>query len=194
MLVFLSLFLGVAPDVWASRLSLPADVASNPEGYWGRGFGCGQAAENYQISVEVPDLEAAAAKAETLAIAAGAPSRNSMHDGNSSHGDGRARRYRQIGYLLPAKAADKVAKKLMDVGELTNYQLNKQAGQKDGIEERVALLEKELSENKAALERMPAATHFLTSRLKSLKQTLSACEQGVSKASITLTLMEKSEK
>lgn len=191
MMVFLSLLLAVAPEVWARKVAFPADAESNPEGYWGRGFGCGQAAENYQISLEVGDLEAATSKAETLAVAAGAPSRNSMHDGTSNYGDGRNRRYRQIGYLLPAKAADKVAKKLMDVGDLTTYQLNRQAGQTDGIQERVAALETELSENKAVLERMPAATYFLTSRLKSLKQTLSACEQGASKASITLTLMEK---
>ena len=189
-----ALVLALAQAASASRINRGMVDESNPDAYWGRGFGCSQAAENYQISLEVADLEAGGGKAESLALAAGAASRNSMHDGNTQTGDGVNRRYRQVGYIMPAKSAEKVAKKLLEVGDLTNYQLNKQGADVKPLNERIDILEKELSENQAALERMPAAKYFITSRLKSLKQALATCEAGASKASITLTLMEKAAK
>lgn len=194
MKVLLVLILAAGQNAFASRAYRGNADESNPDSYWGRGFGCSQAAENYQISLEVADLDADGAKAEAVASAAGAPVRHSMNDGTTQTGNGVTRRYRQVSYIMPAKSAEKVAKKLMDVGELTNYQLNKQGGELKPLNERIEILEKELSENQAALERMPAAKYFVSSRLKSLKQALSTCEQGASKASINLTLMEKAAK
>lgn len=189
--LILALTISAAQDAFAGRANRGMVDESNPAAYWGRGFGCSQAAENYQISMEVGDLDAAAAKAESAAAAGGAPPRMSMHDGNTQDGYGAVRRYRQINYLMSVKTADKVAKKLMEIGELSNYQLNKQGADLKPLSERIAILSKELSENAAALERMPAAKHFLTSRLNEFKQSLSCSEQGASKAAVNLTLMGK---
>lgn len=189
--LILALTMSAAQNASAGRAIRGMDDESNPQAYWGRGFGCSSAAENFQISLEVGDLDAAAAKAESAAAAGGAPPRMSMHDGNTQDGYGALRRYRQINYLMPLKTADKVAKKLMEIGELSNYQLNRQGADLKPLSERIAILAKELSENAAALERMPAAKYFLTSRLNEFKQSLSCSEQGASKAAINLTLMGK---
>lgn len=161
MMVFLSLVLAVVPTAWANRVLRAAVDESNPEAFWGRDFGCSQAAENYQIALEVNDLEGTAAKAESLAVAAGAPARVGMHDGNNQDVYGASRRYRQVNYLMPSKSAEKFAKKLMEVGELTNYQLNKQGADAKPVVERIEILQKELSENQSALERMPTAKFLL---------------------------------
>ena len=93
------------------------------------------------------------------------------------------------------KSAEKAAKKAFDLGELVNYSMNRSTNdQKAQVDERVAQLQSELSENKTALEKMPAATYFLTARLDQLKKVQESYEMSASKGQVSVTLQEEAPK
>jgi len=172
----------------AARAQMPkVTLKDNPEAYWNRGFGCSGNAESYNVTLRVSDVDAMAGKVDGMMTEAGAPSQL----GNNAYyynGGGQARA-RQMNYSVPAKAAEKLAKKLTDMGELMNYSMNRQNGADalKQIEERIAVLEGELS-NAAALEKMPSAAYFLRSRLTSLKQSREVCMAAGSRSSISVNL------
>ncbi len=167
--------------------------SDNPEAYWNRGYGCSQAAENYNITLKVDDIDVMAGKVDAVMTAAGAPSQlGNNSTGSMNDGSGTVR-YRQMNYSLPSKAAEKLTKKLMDMGELINYSLNRQNATDTvkQLEERILALEGELKENEGLLLKMPAAAYFLRSKLNSLKQTRESCLAGVSKSAISISLRGK---
>lgn len=175
----------------AQPMGMQISARDNPEQYWNRGFGCSQTAENYNVALKVVDIDATAVKIDAMMTAAGAPSQVGMNN-NVYYGGGGQMRTRQMNYSVPMKAADKLAKKLMDMGELMNYSLNRQnsGDSLKQIEERIAVLEGELA-NAAALSKMPSAAYFLRSRLNNLKQSREVCLAGVSRSSISVNLQPK---
>ncbi len=164
-------------------------MKDNPESYWNRGFGCSSSAENYNVTLRVGDVDTMAAKIDTIMTAAGAPSQMGT---NNNYYNGNQQRGRQMSYSVPLKSADKLAKKLMDMGELLNYSLSRQNNGDNLklIEERIAVLEAELA-NGSALEKLPSAAYFLKSRLTSLKQSREGCVAGVSRSSVSVNLQAK---
>jgi hypothetical protein len=177
--------LAVAAEAQPAKVTLK----DNPEAYWNRGYGCSGSAENYNVTLRVGDVDSMAAKIDAIMTAAGAPS---QMGNNNYYGGYQQQRARQMGYSVPAKAADKLAKKLTDMGELMNYSMNRQSSGDTLklIEERIAVLDSELS-NTAALAKMPSATYFLQSRLNSLKQAREVCAASSSKSSISVNLQAK---
>ncbi|UPT73674.1 MAG: hypothetical protein M0D55_17750 [Elusimicrobiota bacterium] len=185
--IMLAALIVFAPNAGAQTPKINAK--DNPEAYWSRGYGCSQTAENYNVGIRVDDVDAMTAKIDVMMTAAGAPSQVGM--GNSYMG-GVQGRMRQLNYSVPAKGAEKLAKKLLEMGELVSYALNRQhsGDSQKQIEERIAVLEGELA-NKSELEKMPAARYLLTSKLASLKQHRDICVAGASKSSISINLQSK---
>ncbi len=172
-----------------AQMMTKTTMKDNPESYWNRGYGCSSSAENYNVTLRVGDVDAMATKIDTMMTAAGAPSQMGT---NNNYFNGNQQRGRQMNYSVPVKSADKLAKKLMDMGELLNYSLNRQNNGDNLklIEERIAVLEVELA-NENALEKMPAAAYFLKSRLTSLKQNRESCVAGTSRSSVSVNLQAK---
>ncbi len=184
--------LGVSVSAQAQPMGMQISARDNPEQYWNRGFGCSQTAENYNVTLRVAEVDATAAKIDALMTAAGAPTQMGMNHQMYYGGAGGQQRGRQMNYSVPMKAAEKLAKKLMDMGELMNYSLNRQSNPDSlkHIEERIAVLEGELA-NASALAKMPSAAYFLRSRLNGLKQSREVCLAGVSRSSISVNLQPK---
>lgn len=164
------------------------------DNYWNRGFGTTSAAETHNVTLRVKSIEAAFPKVEAMMAASG----GSMHGSGNTYTNnynGSNLKYRQSSWLMPLKAAEKAAKKAFDLGELVNYSMNRSTNdQKAQVDERVAQLKSELSENKATLEKMPAATYFLTSKLDQLKKVQESYETSASKGQVSVTLQEEASK
>jgi len=190
MKLLLAIVLVVAPS-YASRLASPkpADPDENPEGYWNTGWNCGQSAESYSVTISVVDPVAAFSKVDAAMVAAGAPSQMAsiLRYGRDQNGEG----VRQAHYMLPLKAGEKAAKKIWEVGELTNYSVSRQdiPEMVKAIDERIDALSKELSD--AAIDRMPAARHFLKSRQGGLRETRIACLRGADQSSVMVAVQPK---
>jgi hypothetical protein len=164
------------------------------DNYWNRGFGMAQAAETHNVTLRVKSIDEMISKVDALMSAAGGTGYGSGNTYTNNH-NGSAQKYRQMSYTLPLKAAEKAAKKAFDLGELMNYSMNRNQGDmKKQVDERVAQLEKELGENKAALEKMPAAKYFLSSKLEQLKKVQESYETSASKGMVTVTLQENPQK
>lgn len=186
-----ALLLSLAHAAHAQPMGMQISARDNPEMYWNRGFGCSQTAENYNVALRVEDIDATAVKIDAMMTAAGAPSQTGMNN-NVYYAGGMQQRTRQMNYSVPMKSADRLAKRLMDMGELMNYSLNRQnnGDSLKQIEERIAVLEGELA-NASALAKMPSAAYFLRSRLNGLKQSREVCLAGVSRSSISVNLQPK---
>lgn len=176
----------------AQRMGPKITAQEHPDAYWNRGFGCSQTADSYNVTLRVGDVDAMAARIDAFMTDAGAPSQMGT---NNNFYSGGAQRGRQLNYSVPIKAADKLAKKLMDMGELINYSLNRnQSGDSLAqIEERIAVLEGELK-NGDALAKLPSAAHFLNAKLKSLKQSREVCLAGATRSSISVNLQAQPAK
>lgn len=185
-LLMTALLVAIAGGVWAQMPKVT--LKDNPEAYWNRGYGCSGNAESYNVTLRVADVDASAAKVDALMTEAGAPSQLGNNAYYAYNGGGQPRG-RQMGYSIPAKSAEKLAKKLTDMGELMNYSMNRQNGGDalKQIEERIVVLEGELA-NTEALEKMPSAAFFLRSRLASLKQSREVCMAAGSRSSISVSL------
>lgn len=161
----------------------------NPEAYWSRGFGCSPNSESYNISIRVPDIDAAVQKIDAMMTTAGAPSQLGQNNGyyNSNN-----QRGRQISYSMPTKNAEKLSKRLIDFGELLNYSFNRQnpGDAQKQIEERIAIIEGELA-NADAMAKLPTAAYFLRSRLTGLKQMRETCLAAGAKTSFSVYLTQK---
>jgi hypothetical protein len=185
-----ALLIAVAGTVRAQMSKVtPKD---NPEAYWNRMIGCSGSAESYNVTLRVTDTDVVAGKVDALMVEAGAPSQlgAAMYSYSySNRPDGAQPRARQMSYSVPVKSAEKLAKKVSDIGELINYSMNRQNGgdAMKQLEERIAVLEGEL-ENKDALEKMPSAAYFLRSRLNSLKHSREVCKAAGSRSSISVVL------
>lgn len=179
---FVATFLGTAS-------AQPADPETNPEGYWNRGWNCGQSAESYSVTIQVDDASAALLKIDALMVSAGAPSQLAAMTQYGRFQNGSA--VRQAQYSLPLKAGEKTAKKVWDFGDLTNYAVGRHKTDDSirGIDERIKLLEKELSAQE--VESLPAARYFLKSRLAGLRQNRASCEGGQDRSSVAVTIQEK---
>lgn len=165
------------------------DPETNPEGYWNRGWNCGQAAESFSVTIQVDDAAAALLKIDALMVAAGAPSQLAAMTQYGHFQNGSA--VRQAQYSLPLKAGEKTVKKVWDFGDLTNYSVGRHKTEDSvrGIDERIKLLEKELSTQE--VERLPAARYFLKSRLAGLRQNRASCESGQDRSTVMVTIQEK---
>lgn len=184
-----ALLSSLALTAQAQRPGPKITAQENPEAYWNRGFGCSQTAENYNVTLRVADVDAMAARVDTLMTDAGAPSQMGQTNSGYYASQGGQGRMRQMNYSVSIKSADKLAKKLMDMGELINYSLNRsQSGDSLAqIEERIAVLEGELK-NEDALAKLPSAAHFLNAKLRSLKQSREVCLAGATRSSISVSL------
>lgn len=179
----------------AQRPGPKITAQENPEAYWNRGFGCSQTADSYNVTLRVGDVDSMAAKIDVLLTDAGAPSQMGQSNSGYYGGQGGQGRMRQMHYSVPIKSAEKLAKKLMDMGELINYSLNRsQSGDSLAqLEERIALLEGE-SKNAEALAKVPSAAHLLNAKLKSLKQSREVCLAGTTRSAISINLQSKPAK
>lgn len=186
-----AILLSVSLAAHAQPMGASISAKDNPEAYWNRGFGCSQTADNYSIVLRVAEVEPVASKIDAVMTAAGAPSQMGTNN-NTYNGRGDQQRGRQMNYSVPMKAADKLAKKLMDMGELMNYSMNRQNSGDSlaQIRERIAVLEAELA-NVEALAKMPSAAYFLRARLNTLKQNRDSCLTSVSRSSISVSLQPK---
>lgn len=188
-LILSLLLVSAATDVHARKVSWDG----GGDNYWNRGFGTSAAAETHNVTLRVKSIEATILKVDALMAASG----GSMHGSGNTYTNnynGTNLKYRQSSWLLPLKAAEKVAKKVFDLGELVSYSMNRSSNdQKTQVDERVAQLQSELSENKTALEKMPAATYFLTSRLDQLKKVQESYEMSASKGQVSVTLQEEAK-
>lgn len=188
-LILALLLIAAAPDGHARKVSWDG----GGDNYWNRGFGTTSAAETHNVTLRVKSIEASILKVDALMAANG----GSMHGSGNSYTNnynGSNLKYRQSSWLLPLKSAEKAAKKSFDLGELVSYSMNRnQNDQKAQVNERVVQLQSELSENKVALEKMPAATYFLTSRLDQLKKVLESYEMSASKGQVSVTLQEEAK-
>ena len=186
--VLTALLFGLSHPAQAQMIA-KITMKDNPELYWNRGTACSSNAENYNVTLRVDDVDAMAARIDTIMTAAGAPSQMGS---NNNYYRNNQQRSRQMNYSVPMKAADKLAKRLMDMGELLSYSLNRQNNGDNlkQMQERIAVLEGELA-NASALEKMPAAAYFLKSRLTSLKQSRDVCIAGASRSSLLVVLQGK---
>ena len=175
----------------APVVAQPSDPDANPEAYWGRGWNCGQAAENYNVTIAVDDPAAAFSLVDAAIVAAGGRNQGGFGEAYFRSGGDDDRRPRQAQYLLPLKAGEKAAKKIWDFGELTSYSVNRQdpADSLKGIDERIGLLDKELKE--PGIDRMPAARYFLKSRLTGLRQAKEGCLKGAGLSAIIVAIQPK---
>lgn len=187
-----ALLWGLSLAAQAQPMGMQISAKDNPEQYWNRGFGCSQTAENYNMTLRVEEVDAAAAKIDAQMTAAGAPSQLGINNQMYYGGAGGQQRGRQMNYSVPIKAADKLAKKLLDMGELMNYSMNRQnsGDSLKQLEERIAVLEGELA-NAAALAKMPSAAYFLRSRMNQLKQNREMCLAGATRSMISVNLQPK---
>ena len=160
-----------------------------PDGYWERGWGFSQAAVNYQVTLKVVDADAAAAKVEKILAAGGATMTSS--NGNGYFGGDARRRMRCIQYSARSDNAEKLSKKLFDLGDLQSYNVNRYGGANaiKELEDRIGYLAEELESNKEALKKMPVASYFLNSQLAKLKQSRTTYEASASKAMIAVNLV-----
>lgn len=164
--------------------------AADGDNYWNRGFSTAQAAESHQVTVRVKNIDEMIAKVDALMSASGGSGHGAGNTYTNNYGGG-TQRYRQMSYLLPLKAAEKAAKKSFDLGELVSYSMTRtQEDQRKQVDERVSQLKAELDENKKALEKMPAAKYFLTSKLDQLKKVQESYEASASKGMVSITLQE----
>lgn len=178
----------------ALAYAVPPELTSNPEQYWGRGFGCGQAAENYSVTIQVADVESAFSRLDAMLVAAGAGSQSGGRQVYASPGRGGGpRKHLQATYLLPLKSGEKLAKKIWDLGELTNYSVNRSGDEQTvkPIAERIGVLEAEVEALGSAGGNYPSAMLFLRSRLGQLKQQKAQCDVGRDKSSINVSLVAK---
>lgn len=162
-----------------------------PDGYWDRGWGYSQAAVNYQLTLKVDDPDAAAAKIEKILDAGGATSM-SNNSGSYYGGDAR-RRSRTLQYMGRTDNAEKLAKKIFDVGDLQSYNANRYGGSsavKD-LDERIGYVAGELESSKEALKKMPVASSMLNCQLNKLKQAKASFEASAAKAMIVVSLVSE---
>ncbi len=169
----------------ARAQSAGPSMKENPDAYWNRAFSCAQTASTYNISLQTADVNMTAAKIDQLMSQGGAPNQP-MHN-NSIEGQSQ----RSMSYFVPVKSADKLAKKLMDMGELLNYSMNRQNNRDTLllVEERIAVLQGEI--DSPALAQTTAAAHFVKTRLDQLKQVREMCVEGSKRSSIALNLRGK---
>lgn len=188
-LLLATVMIGVS--AFASRLAPPqsSDPDANPEGYWNMGWNCGQSAESYSVTIVADDPATAFSKVDAVMVAAGAPSQTASvhHYGRQQNGEGA----RQAHYTLPLKAGEKAAKKVWEMGELTNYSVSRQniPEMVRAIDERIDALSTELADE--AIDRMPAARYFLKSRQGGLRETRAACLRGADQSIVMVAIHHK---
>lgn len=186
-----AILLSVSLAAQAQPMRAAISAKENPEAYWSLGFNCSQTADNYSIALRVAEVEPIASKIDAVMTAAGAPSQMGTNN-IAYYGGGSQQRGRQMNYSLPMKSAEKLAKELINMGELLNYSLHRH-NSRDSlalITERISLLEAELA-NVDALAKMPSAAYFLRTRLNALKQNRDICLAGVSRSSFSVNLQPK---
>jgi hypothetical protein len=149
-----------------------------------------QAGDNYSVSLRADEVDALARQVDAVMLKSGATLTGDNRNGFNQSYNGESRRVIQLNYTLPSDSAEKAARKLLEMGELTSYSLNRQNNKEiqQQVQERIGILERELANNKAALTEMPAATYFLTTRLRSLQGSRDAYQRSASKSSISVQL------
>lgn len=173
--------------------AVSVEAADSPESKWGENPSCGQFAEQYTVVLNVDDIDGAFNRVEAAMRSAGAVSRQltgGQAVGNPGEGPVRTR---GGNYFLPAKAAERAAKKVEGFGELSRYGVarNNSGKKKKELEERIDLIEGELSANAAALAKMPIAHFLLSTKADSLRQARAACERGASHSAVNVVLQAK---
>jgi hypothetical protein len=181
--------LALAAVLLAAAASAAETPKTFPDGYWERNWGFSQAAVNYQVTLKVADPDAAAAKIEKILVAGGAASTSS--NASYNYGGDARRRMRNLQFTGRSDNAEKLTKKLFDLGELQSYNVNRFGGNtpvKD-IDERIGYLAGEIESNKEALMKMPVANSMLNSQLAKLKQSKATYEASAAKAIISVNLV-----
>ena len=196
-LTLLALLLAVPAA--AEKSPLEADY---PDGYWDREIvNYGRQGENYNLTLATEDPAAARGAAEGILKAAGGKllSFNDMSSFASGMGGGmdpsmmRMRAAYSMSYRVPDTKAAATAKKLMELGRLTQYSTGSPYGvtQTKEADERVAKIEKEKKDNATALKTMPIARALLESKLKRLRGVLDGAKDSQGTATVTLQLMRE---
>lgn len=167
------------------------DPDANPEGYWNRGWNCGQAAESYSVTIVVEDAAAVFEKVDAAMLRAGAATQRANMSIYRSHPNTESGR--QVQYSMPLKAGEKAAKTVWDFGELTNYSVSRHKAEDSikAIDERIKLVQDELSDR--VLDRLPAARYFLKSKLSGLRQIRASCESGIGRSTVLVNIQPKAK-
>lgn len=190
-LIALALALVALAPLASARKYAPSQLDSRTaaDGYWDREFGTGSNySMMYQVGLRVKDIDAAYLRVSAALTKAGAtPSGNTSNHWN---GGGNRPPSRSFQFYVDAAKGEKAAKSLLDLGDLQNFNAQKQHGpdQLKELDERIALLQKEIDGSTDELEKLPIAKLLLTRKLDRYKQSKAAFETALSKAMIYVTL------
>jgi|GEM_PF-2629743 hypothetical protein len=169
-------------------VSAHAQVEQPPfaPGYWEQGWGLAQFAATYQISLRVDNLDKASASVEKILSADGAPAGSSY--GQSPYRPKRP--LRSFSYFFDTKKAERVAKRLLGIGVLESYNVQRTnaADAVAAIDERLALLNREMKDNADQLKKMPISSYFLESQKQRLLQSRDSFVASEDRAQISVTL------
>ena len=163
-----------------SRAKSAADAS-----YWEREYGMGMIYDaQYNISLEVSDTEKAVNVIRKLLEASG----GTANQGQVYYNAGA--QVQTVSYTLPTEKAAPASKKILLLGDLTNYNTNKPyaSAQLEEIEKKISEISQEIDSNAGALEKMPIARMLVTAKLNRLKTSRDAYRNGMGKAIVYITL------
>ncbi len=186
----------VAVPVLAATTPLEADF---PEGYWDREvmiYG-GRSATTYSVNLAVADPAKARLDVEAIFKASGAKLTSfsdqtaSMYQmGGEALGIARMRPAYNMSYQLPEAKSSPIARKLIGMGRLINYNVQAPFAnpQKKEIDDRIEWIEKELKRSAEPLKMMPVSRAMLESKLKRLRANLESMKATVGIATISVQI------
>lgn len=189
----LSLLLAAVPA--AAQYPVPAGL-DGEDAYWAREFHAGQPTQQYNVQLECADPDKTESAVRDAAEKAGGRLTNMSGGGGQRalHWQGKPRRFKHLSYQFPAAKAEAAARRISELGRLKSYSYNGHgADALADVEERVAKLSRELKDNAAALEKMPAARALLRSKLQRLEAARQGMESGRGQAMVTVMLQSKAE-
>ncbi len=155
----------------------------NPKEYWSRGYVCSATRENYNIRLNVDELDEKMRKITAMMEAGGAPHSEGINSGGSQRVNERYMRF-----TVPVKNAQKLADRVKSMGEIINFQRSVQDGDEllRGLKERISIVEGEIRD--PAVSSLPTAAFLLREKLAELKRRWDICAPGYEKGLITVQL------
>lgn len=168
---------------------IPAEFHANPDAFWGRTFECGDSAEHFELVVGVSNIQSA--KARVDAILAPVRRTDGSQGGYAVNFDDGKFRGTKIQSYVQIQSCERTVKTLLEMGELVSF--SRKRGPVEGaiksIDERVELLEWELTVGGVDLFKLPVARFFLTSKLAALRKTRAACELAAGRGKVSVSVV-----
>ena len=187
----------VAVPVLAATTPLEADF---PDGYWDREvmvYGGGHSATTYTVNLAVADPAKARVDIEAALKVPGAKlmsfvdQTSAMYQGGGEMGAVmRLRPVYSLSYQLPEAKSPLIARKLIGMGRLINYNVQTPFAnpQKKEIDDRIEWIEKEMKRSSEALKTMPVSRAMLESKLKRLRANLETAKATAGIATISVQI------